>query len=469
MDTQLIQDPERHDARDLQDAVLSAVVEDVPQYIAVGVGLAYATGFLVVLTFLERFGIHETGGDLFKIKYIHVGILALFLPVACVVPSILTLSMAWSTKSGASQNLKVGAANFLLMANMLLCLAIFVLFAPPHFFRDREWVLPAVFGATFAGLFLIWCLKWFCWNPEHENLFFRRLSELGEAGSVERFLKLVLLQVAIALAAGTAWRGLTKDVWAIFWGEEWFPPKGAIFYVLLTCLWIYAIARTHWFASEAKTRRLKIELYSAGIIVAGGIYFLSIIAFSYRVYPYVPHERGGGDFTNSPLVTLYVSTQSGALPDRLKDNAASTKSEIKSIPVIVIDQSTTSLYVADYADEGGPFEWRKSERLPHVVELPASTVRFVDYHAARPHLLAQLTSKKNRTPLPAAFVDHIDNHSQVSKKLFVVKEVSKFLVVQPLPSATTKREGKINKISISRHDLDNIDLFHAAPTEIPTK
>lgn len=34
------------------------------------IGLAYATGFVVVLTFLNEYGIREAGGEFFKLRYI---------------------------------------------------------------------------------------------------------------------------------------------------------------------------------------------------------------------------------------------------------------------------------------------------------------------------------------------------------------------------------------------------------------
>ena len=47
--------------------------------VAVG-AVIYASGFLIVFTFLERLGIRDFG-NLFKAKYIHVGILYWLIPV----------------------------------------------------------------------------------------------------------------------------------------------------------------------------------------------------------------------------------------------------------------------------------------------------------------------------------------------------------------------------------------------------
>lgn len=47
--------------------------EKLPQWLVPGAGVIYATGFLIVFTFMERFSMRETG-DFFKVKYIHAGI-----------------------------------------------------------------------------------------------------------------------------------------------------------------------------------------------------------------------------------------------------------------------------------------------------------------------------------------------------------------------------------------------------------
>jgi hypothetical protein len=45
-------------------------------------GIAYASGFLVVITFLDQFRIRETGADFFRLKYIYVGLFSLAFPGA---------------------------------------------------------------------------------------------------------------------------------------------------------------------------------------------------------------------------------------------------------------------------------------------------------------------------------------------------------------------------------------------------
>jgi hypothetical protein len=60
--------------------------QSLPQWFIAIAALIYATGFLVVFSFFERFGLRETGVEFFKAKFFHVGILCLMFPVIVLVP-----------------------------------------------------------------------------------------------------------------------------------------------------------------------------------------------------------------------------------------------------------------------------------------------------------------------------------------------------------------------------------------------
>src|SRR5674476_1469603 len=64
-----------------------------PQWFALLIAMTYASGFLLVFTFLDRFGIREGGEEFLKAKYIHAGILFLLFPVSILIPSALFISL----------------------------------------------------------------------------------------------------------------------------------------------------------------------------------------------------------------------------------------------------------------------------------------------------------------------------------------------------------------------------------------
>jgi hypothetical protein len=60
------------------------LAKTIPYWLVAIIGLIYASGFLVVTTHLGRFGIPVEGTDVWKTRYIHVGVLAMCFPVMIV-------------------------------------------------------------------------------------------------------------------------------------------------------------------------------------------------------------------------------------------------------------------------------------------------------------------------------------------------------------------------------------------------
>lgn len=58
-----------------------SLVEILPAWILAATGIIYAAGFLVVLAFLDRYGIREAGSDFWRARYIHIGILCRSFPI----------------------------------------------------------------------------------------------------------------------------------------------------------------------------------------------------------------------------------------------------------------------------------------------------------------------------------------------------------------------------------------------------
>jgi hypothetical protein len=58
-----------------------SVAELFPQYFLALTGIIYAAGFLVILSFLDRFGILESGADFLRTRYLHIGMLCIALPL----------------------------------------------------------------------------------------------------------------------------------------------------------------------------------------------------------------------------------------------------------------------------------------------------------------------------------------------------------------------------------------------------
>src|ERR1035441_9433607 len=59
----------------------------IPYWFLAFVGLIYASGFLVVSDFLETYGLRDAGAELWKTRYIHIGVFCL---MATVIPNAVT-------------------------------------------------------------------------------------------------------------------------------------------------------------------------------------------------------------------------------------------------------------------------------------------------------------------------------------------------------------------------------------------
>jgi len=72
-----------------------------------------------------------------------------------------------------------------------------------------------------------------------------------------------------------------------------------------------------------------------------------LVPFSHSVFLYIPATRGGGDYTTSAGVTIDLKHQS------VPSGPGATKE------MVLIEETSTGVYVANPDDAGGPKEWRK--------------------------------------------------------------------------------------------------------------
>jgi hypothetical protein len=381
-----------------RESVIFKFLHYLPQTVVVLVGFAYATGFLIVFTFLERFGVKEAGADFFKIKYVHVGLLALFFPVGIAAPMTVIFSLwrASRAQSRAAREIhndetpvpiiSVHLSNAILMTNMMVAFYVLVLFAEPSFFQSREFLLPSVFFLTIGGLVFI-------------NVFLKKKL-------AHHWAKWILVVAALLMQAWW-WSGLSRKVGLIFWVapsaihhnrpywifrkwhglsqlKDWFDlnhpvvtdfgrycrdhlPKGGIYYVLLISLCFILARRTQIFAMQ-RVKFERVKTYVAGAVLIATAYFLSVLAFAYRVYPYIPAAKGGGDYTHSNRVILALEQDDlWNLPEGLFADPSYRTTTSESL--VLIEQTPDVLYVARDDDEDGPSAWRNMERLPNVIEI----------------------------------------------------------------------------------------------------
>jgi hypothetical protein len=88
--------------------------------------------------------------------------------------------------------------------------------------------------------------------------------------------------------------------------------------------------------------------------------YLSIVTFAYRVYPYVPVHRGGGDYTTEAWSIIHFDDKlSKQIPLELIDPA---KSPFQSKMLIVLRETPTTFYLTVPTSKAEVGAWRNSGR-----------------------------------------------------------------------------------------------------------
>jgi hypothetical protein len=108
-------------------------------------------------------------------------------------------------------------------------------------------------------------------------------------------------------------------------------------------------------------------------------YYFALIAFSRAVFPFIPAVRGGGDYSVVPRVRVYLKehAQTAALGDYL-DTTSGEGARSKS--VILLEETGTTLFVANPDDAGGPCQWRLDpDKRPMVLSISRDVIADVQY------------------------------------------------------------------------------------------
>ena len=145
----------------------------IPHLLAVLIGFTYISGYLIDFFYFTSRGVSDVGGELFKLRYIHVGIyfdltLALFVAT----PIFMLLHFFPTTETAEekpSSYLQVPSNNWMILVPLLYQFSLFAptILAPNDFFSRPEhperywdifWLILLVSGVYWAGAYSINCL-----------------------------------------------------------------------------------------------------------------------------------------------------------------------------------------------------------------------------------------------------------------------------------------------------------------------
>ncbi len=357
-----------------------SLVEKLPVWTAALAGLVLATGFVVELTFLDRFGLRETGVEFFKAKYLHVGLLHLLFSWLVAVPCYAIVHVYRRTRAHAikvayevdgTTNLPPFELNLpmaLLAVNLLLLTYVFVVLVPPRLVSEKKWLLAAISVFSVVSPWLaLWITK-----------------SRGAKGQHRRALRARILMACCVPV-------LAADI-AVVWGSTFGTIKeclyygGYLFFAFSVLLIVIAHRLIVW-TYRMPDGTTRVAWWTAGICVLAAVYYLSAVSFAYRVYPFIPADKGGGDYTEATSVT--VRLHEGAAvpswilePPRPSRTAFSPRDTALSKPLIIIEETADCVYLADPNDAGGPFGWRRGF-IPTIIQVNRSDIASVVYLSRR--------------------------------------------------------------------------------------
>jgi len=360
-----------------------------------GSALIYASGFIVVYTFLERWGIRETGDQLLRVKYFHVGFLCLLFPLLWVIPMFAIGSMLRARRKTNKFNWKQPSAWLTPLLSLTLStpLCFLPIFAHADYIRHHGWetaslVLFALIGLIFAA------------DPIQQFTAQQSLLVLSDPDpKPSRKVSIARLIIAILALVPAEY---------LFWklGTDLYPELRETFRTSITApaAWLYLlfnglIAFYYWrgrkrlqqISGEPPTPETQSEIRSVRVVTAcriAGFYFLGVLSFSYGWYPFIPAARGGGSLLEAPTATIDVKlsspmSASKKLFDEIQTETrpqfpAGVSVHARTGSVAVVEVTSDSLFVSRLDDNGGPACWAEGY-LPRVYELPRSNVESIEY------------------------------------------------------------------------------------------
>jgi hypothetical protein len=346
-------------------------VEPILKLLVAGVGLAYGIGFLVVLTFLNGYGIREGGGEFFKLRYIYVGALCLACPIAmvCILQGLLsgghkipasdpasTLRHLVARVFAPAENMP--AALLLMLINLAVVFYCIIAFAHPGLFARKQLLINCLYVPLLATLFLRLIVG-------EKTLWSRTLNRV----------RWVLVSISIVTSAL-----ILKDIdFASMLKERMY---NYLVFQALFFLFVYRFTKWPLLGSDQKERTARLIVR---FMVLGSVFLIGVFSFAHTVFNHIPAEKGGGDFSRiSDSQVCFSDAYRTSIPVGLLADLSRQPS--CTVPVKVIEETATDVYVARSSDRGTHSEkevpnpaalWRSGEYYPVVFEISRSVISSV--------------------------------------------------------------------------------------------
>ena len=117
---------------------------------------------------------------------------------------------------------------------------------------------------------------------------------------------------------------------------------GGYFYLLFVGLAFVMLFFLQWFLPKfAKYKRVG-ALFAMNLSISLSFLYLSTLAYAYHMYPYLPTNRGGGDYSADPRVCIltFGSESIGSIPADLVE-----ADSLQSLPLTVLEDTSDAMFV----------------------------------------------------------------------------------------------------------------------------
>lgn len=326
-----------------------SLVDILPSWILATTGVIYAAGFLVVLAFLDRYGIREAGSDFWKARYIHIGILCLSFPVILngTILSLVHLIFHGKFDKPAMWQ-RIMPIGFLAVNLEILCFILIMMTNKTQSggiagFSPIQWIL----SLTLLGVPLLLVVERVIEKVAgNSSATTNDLSPITQSFTVNARWLLVVVVACLDVWFFLDFRGVVSGI----------QPSLALAYIGFSILLGVIISTISIYEQRQSNegRRRAIAVLSSAII--GPFLYLIVLSFSYGVFQNIPATRGGGDYTESPKVVLTFKEkpQTSSKDARYFDG----NSPNMTIPLVLIEETSWAFYLADPKESGGPSEWK---------------------------------------------------------------------------------------------------------------
>ena len=149
-------------------------------------------------------------------------------------------------------------------------------------------------------------------------------------------------------------------------------PKGAVYFVFFILLISFFILRNSYRVKQIGRINDKAHQVAASVSVATIVIplsYISILAFAHNIYPFIPYEKGGGDYSKGKTVSITFNTNATTttgLPITVPTNVMIMNA---SNYLLMLDENSSYYFFANTNDAHGPANWRIGRDKPNIYQV----------------------------------------------------------------------------------------------------